>query len=186
MVKKLLLKNTPKIYTEFMTKILALFALLFAVFPVVALADSVKLKIPAINGKILTNNLELTDLKSVLNCRFNDRGVKKEILRYPYTQMHRVDVQVYQLKIKPAVLAKNIPRADLIRCSYKLTLIGKNITTRQLAFGEIVLFGRENGTMSESEMQSLQDSSSISKMLLDKTREISIAFGKEGGIVEEN
>ena len=169
-----------------MIKIPACFALLTALLSHTVLADSVKLKIPAINGKIVTNNLELTDLKSVMHCRFNNRGIKKEILRYPFTQMQRIDSQVYRLKIKSAALIKNIPHSDLIRCSYKLSLIGKNTITRQLAFGEVVLLGRESGTMSESELQSIQDSSLISKILIEKTREISLAFGKEGGIIEEN
>ena len=169
-----------------MIKLPALFALLLMFSVVSSYADTVKFKAPALKGKIIANNLELTDWQTVMHCHFNNRGIKKEFLRYPSTQLRRIETQAYLLKIKPMSLFKNLPHADLIRCSYKLTLIGKNLLTRQLAFGEIVLLGRENGTMSESELQTLQDSSTLSKILNEKIREITITFGKEGGIVEEN
>jgi len=83
-------------------------------------------------------------------------------------------------------LTEILPHSDLLTCAYKVILIGKNQSTHQLAFGEIYLMGKENGEMSESELQVFQDPAQVAKILNEKTKELTIAPGKEGGIVEDN
>jgi hypothetical protein len=40
--------------------------------------------------------------------------------------------------------------------------------------------------MSESELQSMMDINYVTKVLNEKTKELSVSFGKDGGIVEDN
>lgn len=148
-------------------------------------AETVHFKTPAISGKLLANNIELTDWQTVMSCHFNSRGQKKESIRYPQTTLTKREGSIYSLKINIGLLNKSLPNWELQNCSYKLILIGKNISTHQLAFGEIYLLGKDVGVMSQSELQSLQDIHQVTKSLNYKTRELTITNGKDGGIVEE-
>ena len=160
-----------------------LFALVF--FTGLAHADNVRYRTPAINGKLIAHNIEMTDWQTVMSCHFNYQGSRKESIRYPQTWLKKLDYGVYSLKVKPGSLSEMLPRWDLLTCAYKLILIGKNTTTHQLAFGEIFLLGKESGVMSESELQVMMDMNQVTKILNEKTRELTVGFGKDGGIVEE-
>lgn len=148
-------------------------------------ADAVKFKTPAINGKLIANNITMTDWQTVMSCRFNYQGTKKELIRHPQTILKKIEGSTYSLKIKASSLDEIHSRWDLLTCSYKLILIGKNITTHQLAFGEILLMGKESGVMSESELQVMMDINQVTKILSERTRELTVTFGKDGGIVED-
>lgn len=148
-------------------------------------AESIRFKTPALQGKLIANNIELTDWQTVMSCHFNYRGQRKESIRYPQTILNNHEGSSYALKIKAGSLSEALPNWELLTCAYKLILIGKNITTHQLAFGEIFLMGRENGVMSESELQVIRDLHLVSKILNERTRELVITSGKDGGIVEE-
>ncbi|MGZ3788922.1 MAG: hypothetical protein ACXVLQ_10380 [Bacteriovorax sp.] len=147
-------------------------------------AETLKIRSPSINGKLIANGIEMTDWQTVLSCSYNVQGIKKTAVRYPQTALKKLEASVYSLKIKAALL-RDIPHLDFLTCSYKLILIGKNISTRQLAFGEILLMGRDSGIMSESEIQNMLDINQMTKILNDKTKELVLTFGKDGGIVEE-
>lgn len=162
-----------------------LFTLVFTLFSTTAIAESVRFKAPALTGKLIANNIEMTDWQTVMSCHFNYRGQRKESIRYPQTFLTAHNGSGYTLKIKAGSLSEFLPNWELLTCAYKLILIGKNITTRQLSFGEIYLLGKENGVMSESELQAMQDINLVTKLLNEKTRELVITNGKDGGIVEE-
>jgi hypothetical protein len=166
-----------------MKKITILFTLVL--MSLSAHADIVRYKAPAIDGKIIANNLEMTDWQAVMSCHFNYQGSRKESVRYPQTFLKKIDGQTYSLKIKAGSLMEALPHWELLTCAYKLILIGKNVTTHQLAFGEIFLMGKESGVMSESELQAMMDINQVTKVLNDRTRELSLSYGKEGGIVED-
>lgn len=148
-------------------------------------AESIRFKAPAISGKLLANNIELTDWQTVMSCHFNYRGQRKESIRYPQTFLKHREASNYSLKIKATSLSEVLPNWELLTCAYKLILIGKNITTHQLAFGEIFLMGKEAGVMSESELQVIRDIHQVTKVLTEKTRELVITSGRDGGIVED-
>lgn len=167
-----------KLKTFFFTLVLA--------FSAQAMAEVVRFKAPLINGKLIANNIEMTDWQTVMSCHFNYRGQRKESIRYPQTFLTEHTGNSYNLRIKAGSLSEYLPNWELLTCAYKLILIGKNITTHQLAFGEIYLLGKESGVMSESELQAIQDINYVSKVLNEKTRELVITNGKDGGIVEEN
>jgi hypothetical protein len=150
-----------------------------------AFADNVRFRTPQISGKLIAENIEMTDWQTVMSCHFNFRGQRKESIRYPQTWLKKIDSNTYSLKIKAGSLTEILPRFELLTCAYKLILIGKNQTTHQLSFGEIFLMGKESGVMSESELQSIQELSTVSKILSEKTRELTVTNGKDGGIVEE-
>ena len=169
-----------------MKKLTIFFALLiFSIGIGVAHAENVIVKAPGINGKLVANNLEMTDWQTVMSCYFNYQGTRKESTRYPQTFLTKLDGNTYSLKIKAVSLSEILPRRELLTCAYKLILIGKNITTHQIAFGEIFLMGKETGAMSESELQVMQDVNQVTKTLNDKTKELVITYGKDGGIVED-
>ncbi|MDO9184091.1 MAG: hypothetical protein Q7U04_16880 [Bacteriovorax sp.] len=165
-----------------MKKLTILFALLISA---TTYADNVRVKTPAINGKIIVNNLELTDWQAVISCHFNYQGTRKESIRYPQTLLNKIDANTYALKIKAGSLSEFLPHWELLTCAYKLILIGKNSVTHQVAFGEIFLMGKESGSMSEGELQAIQDTALVTKILNDKTKELAVIFGKDGGIVED-
>jgi hypothetical protein len=165
-----------------MKKLTILFTLLLVS---VAHADIVRVKTPAINGKLVANNLEMTDWQAVISCHFNYQGSRKESIRYPQTFLTKQEGSNYTLKIKAGSLSEILPHWELLTCAYKLILIGKNITTHQIAFGEIFLMGKESGVMSDSELQAMQDVNQVTKVLNDKTKELVITYGKDGGIVED-
>lgn len=150
-----------------------------------ALADNVRFRAPTINGKLVASNIEMTDWQTVMSCHINSQGSRKELLRYPQTWLKKIDTGVYSLKVRAASLFEIHPHGDLLTCAYKLILIGKNTSTHQLAFGEIYLMGKETGVMNESELQSMMDINQVTKNLTEKTRELTVGFGKDGGIVEE-
>ncbi|MBC7538590.1 MAG: hypothetical protein H7281_07205 [Bacteriovorax sp.] len=151
----------------------------------VAHADIVRIKTPAINGKLVANNLEMTDWQAVISCHFNYQGSRKESIRYPQTFLTKLEGSNYTLKIKAGSLSEMLPHWELLTCAYKIIFIGKNITTHQIAFGEIFLMGKESGVMSESELQAMQDANQVTKVLNDRTKELVITYGKDGGIVED-
>jgi len=148
-------------------------------------ADNVRYRTPALSGKLIASNLEMTDWQTVMSCHFNFQGSRKESIRYPQTWLKKSENGVYALKVKAGSLSEMLPRWDLLTCAYKLILIGKNTTTHQLAFGEIYLMGKESGVMSESELQTIMDLAQVTKILNEKTRELKVGFGPDGGIVEE-
>lgn len=150
-----------------------------------AFADNVRFRAPQISGKLIANNIEMTDWQTVMSCHFNYRGQRKESIRYPQTWLKKIDNNTYSLKIKAGSLSEFLPHFELLTCAYKLILIGKNQTTHQLSFGEIYLLGKETGVMSESELQTMQEFSTVSKLLNEKTKELTVTNGKDGGIVEE-
>ena len=159
--------------------------LLFSICVSVAQADIVRVKAPAINGKLVANNLEMTDWQAVMSCHFNYQGSRKESIRYPQTWLTKIEGNSYALKIKAGSLSEMLPNWELLTCAYKLILIGKNSTTHHIAFGEIFLMGKESGVMSESELQAMQDVNQVTKVLNDRTKELVITYGKDGGIVED-
>ena len=161
------------------------FSLFFILLMSVAYAETIKVKASAINGKLIANNLEMTDWQTVLSCHFNNRGIQKEFTRHPLTSLTKLEGNTYSLKIKVSSLIETLPHSELQTCAYKLILIGKNSITHQIAFGEIFLMGRETGVMSESELQVMQDVNQLTKILADKTKELVITYGKDGGIVED-
>jgi hypothetical protein len=62
-----------------MKKLTFLFTLLlFSLCVSVAQADIVRVKTPAINGKLVANNLDMTDWQAVMSCHFNYQGSRKE------------------------------------------------------------------------------------------------------------
>ena len=148
-------------------------------------ADYVRFRAPAINGKLVASNIEMTDWQTVMSCHINSQGSRKELLRYPQTWLKKIDNGVYSLKVRSVSLSENHPHGDLLTCAYKLILIGKNTSNHQLAFGEIYLMGKETGVMNESELQSMMDFNQVTKNLTEKARELTVGFGKDGGIVEE-
>lgn len=169
-----------------MKKLTMVFALVLSSFvSAVSLADIIKVRTPAINAKLIANNLEMTDWQTVMSCHFNNQGIRKGSIRYPQTFLTKIDGNTYSLKIKAGLLSEVFPHGELLTCAYKLILIGKNIATHQIAFGEIFLMGRDTGTMNESELQAIQDVNQVTKLLNDKTRELAITYGKDGGIVED-
>lgn len=161
-----------------------LFTLVFA-FSSGLLAETVRYKAPVINGKLIANNIEMTDWQAVMSCHFNYQGRRKESIRYPQTFLTEHVGNSYTLRIKAGSLSEFLPNWELLTCAYKLILIGKNTITHQSAFGEIYLLGKESGVMSESELQSMQDINQVTKALNEKTRELVITNGKDGGIVED-
>ena len=169
-----------------MNKISLFFALVMALFSQVLLADNVRFRTPAINGKLHSNNVELTDWQTVMSCHFDYQGSRKQSIRSPQTIVKKIDSSSYSIKIKAGSLTEFLPRHDLLTCAYKLILIGKNTNTHQLSFGDIYLMGKETGVMSESELQAMQDFNNVTKVLNERTKELLIANGKDGGIVEDN
>lgn len=165
-----------------MKQITLFFALVL--FTQATLADTVRFRAPALNGKLIATNIEFTDWQTVMSCHFNYQGSRKESIRYPQTWLKKLDNGTYSLKVKAGSLTEMLPRWELLTCAYKLILIGKNVSTHQLAFGEIFLMGKETGVMSESELQTMMDLNQVTKILNDKTRELSVTYGKDGGIVE--
>jgi hypothetical protein len=169
--------------TSFFT--LVLVSILFSATIHSAHADIVRFRAPALNGKITANNLELTDWQAVMSCHFNYQGSRKESIRYPQTILKKLDGNSYSIKVKAGTLNEMLPHWELLTCAYKLIVIGKNALTRQVAFGEIFLMGKESGVMSESELQVLMDVNQVTKILSDKTKELVLTYGKDGGIVED-
>jgi hypothetical protein len=184
MMKKKLLKNFNPPYTGLMKELTFLYALVL-LFSTSVCAETLKFKVPALNGKLNTTNLELTDLQSVINCHFNFQGNRKQIIRYPQTDVKKLEGSLYSLKIKSATIGDSLPHLDLLTCAYKLIVIGKNKISHQPAYGEIFLIGKETGTMSDSELQTILDFNQLTKVLNEKTKELTITYGKDGGIGEE-
>ncbi len=168
-----------------MKNLIIFFVLLLNSLFTPAFADYVRVKAPLLNGKLIANNLEMTDWQAVMSCHFNVQGSRKESIRYPQTFLTKLDGHAYALKVKAGSLSELLPNWELLTCAYKLILIGKNSTTHQLAFGEIFLVGKESGVMSEGELQSMQDPIQLAKILNERTKELVIAYGKDGGIVED-
>jgi hypothetical protein len=148
-------------------------------------ADSLHFKTPALNGKLVANNLEMTDWQAVMVCHFNYKGSRKQSIRYPQTFLTHHEGASYSLKIKAGSLVEVFPNLEPLTCAYKLLLIGRNTITHQASFGEILLLGKESGVMTESELQTVQDTKLVSKLLMDRTQELTVTNGKEGGIVED-
>lgn len=169
-----------------MNKISLFFALLIIFSSQAVLADNVRFRAPAINGKLRTNNIELTDWQTVMSCHFNYQGARKESIRYPQTVVKKIDNGYYSIKIKAGSLSEILPHHDLLTCAYKLILIGKNTGSHLLSFGDIYLMGKETGVMSESELQAMQDFGYVTKFLNERTKELMLTNGKDGGIVEDN
>lgn len=165
-----------------MKKLTLFFALVF--LSTASVAGIVRFRAPALNGKLVANNIEMTDWQTVMSCHFNYQGSRKESIRYPQTWLKKIDNGVYSLKVKAGSLSEALPNWDLLTCAYKLILIGKNVSTRQIAFGEIYLMGKESGVMSDSELQAMMDLNQVTKTLTERTRELTVGFGKDGGIVE--
>lgn len=171
-----------------MKKLITLFTLvlIMSTFVRIAKADIVRFKAPVVNGKLTSNNIEMTDWQAVMSCHFNYQGSRKESIRYPQTFLKKMEGSTYSLKIKAGSLNEMLPHWELLTCAYKLILVGKNSSTHQVAFGEIFLMGKESGTMSESELQAMMDINQVTKVLNERTKDLTIAYGKDGGIVEEN
>ncbi len=151
-----------------------------------AFAENVRIKTPSIKGKLLAYNLEMTDWQTVISCHFSFQEQIKEFNRYPETTLKKINSNIYSLNIKAGLLSEMMLHFELINCSYKLIVIGKNQITHQLAFGEILLMGKDTGIMSESELQMMQDPIQVTKILTERTKNLAVTFGKEGGIEEDN
>ncbi len=164
---------------------ISLFILLLLSLATDLLADTLRFRSPAINGKLTAINIEMTDWQAVLVCHFNYKGSRKQSIRYPQTFLTNHEASSYNLRIKAGSLTEIFPDLEPLTCAYKLILIGKNLLTHQTTFGEIILLGKETGIMNESELQVMQDLNQVTKILNDKTRELIVTNGKEGGIVEE-
>ncbi|MBP9681716.1 MAG: hypothetical protein KBD76_09950 [Bacteriovorax sp.] len=147
-------------------------------------AGSLKFKTPPIHAKINSTNLELTDLQTVISCHFNYQGARKQVIRYPQTELIKEEGPFYSLKIKAATLGESLPRLDLLTCAYKLIVIGKNKTTHQPSYGELFLAGKETGHMSDSELQTILDPTQLTKILNERIKDLIISNGKDGGIGE--
>lgn len=164
---------------------ISLFILLFMGLNSHLFAGTLRFKTPQVNGKLTANNIEMTDWQAVMVCHFNYKGSRKQSIRYPQTFLTNHEGSSYTLKVKPGSLTEIFPGLEPLTCAYKLILIGRNLLTHQSTFGEIILLGKESGTMSESDLQTMQDLNQVTKLLNERTRELTVSNGKEGGIVEE-
>ncbi len=146
-------------------------------------ADIIKFQTPKLNGKLISENIELTDWQAVLNCRFLLNGKNQESSKYPYTLLKKIDDNQYEISIKAANLIEVLPNLEIQNCHLKLILIGKLYSTRQTLFGEIILFGQDQGKMSEKDLEILNNKNLLAKILQEKIKEIKISTGADGGIV---
>lgn len=146
-------------------------------------ADLIKFQTPKLSGKLVSDNIELTDWQAVLNCHFQLGGKNQESSKYPLTILKKTDDNQYDLSIKASNLIEVLPNLDIQNCHMKLILIGKLASTRQTLFGEIILFGQDQGKMSEKDLDIINNKNQLAKILQEKTKEIKITTGVDGGIV---
>ena len=146
-------------------------------------ADLIKFQAPKLSGKLISENIELTDWQAVLNCRFQLNGKNQESSKYPLTQLKKLDDGQYELNVKAANLIEALPNLEIQNCHYKLILIGKLYSTRQTLFGEIILFGQDQGKMSDKDLEVINNKTLLAKILQEKIKEIKISVGADGGIV---
>lgn len=160
-----------------------IFTILFMTLSQVLWADIIKFQTPKLSGKLVSENIELTDWQAVLNCRFQLNGKNQESSKYPLTVLKKIDDNQYELSVKAANLIEVLPNLEIQNCHYKLILIGKLYSTRQTLFGEIILFGQDQGKMSDKDLDILNNKNQLAKILQDKAKEIKISAGADGGIV---
>lgn len=145
-----------------------------------AFADSVVIKAPEINGKVILNseNLKLTDWQAVMSCHFDYKGDRKESIRYPQTIIRKIEntKNEYSLFIKKGSLSEFLPNWKLLTCAYKMILLGKNTDLNKTVMGEIYLLGQEHGQMDESELSNMKDREFVAKVLEDKTRALNLSL----------
>ncbi len=146
-------------------------------------AEIIKFQTPKLNGKLISENIELTDWQAVLNCHFQLNGKNQESSKYPLTQFKKLDDNQYDISIKAANLIEVLPNLEIQNCHYKLILIGKLYSTRQTLFGEIILFGQDQGKMSDKDLEILNNKNVLARILQEKFKEIKISAGVDGGIV---
>lgn len=149
----------------------------------IAFADLIKFQTPKLTGKISSENIELTDWQAVLNCHFQINGKNQDSSKYPFTQLKKVEDNQYELTIKAANLIEALPNLEMQNCHFKLILIGKLYSTRQTLFGEIILFGQDQGKMSDKEIEIINNKSILAKILQEKVKDLKISTGADGGIV---
>ena len=155
-------------------------------FSLSATAEMIKFKAGNINGKIISESIDLTDWQAVMVCHYTLSGKMQEVMKYPNTHVKKLDEQTYQISAKAMSLFEALPNLDPINCAYKLILIGKLSTTHQNLFGEIILFGSETKKMSEKEFDILGNKDLLTKILNEKIKELSITTGNEGGIIAKS
>ncbi len=146
-------------------------------------AELIKFQTPKLNGKLISENIELTDWQAVLNCHFQLNGKNQESSKYPLTQFKKLDDNQYDISIKAANLIEVLPNLEIQNCHYKLILIGKLYSTRQTLFGEIILFGQDQGKMSDKDLEILNNKNVLARILQEKIKEIKISACVDGGIV---
>lgn len=150
-----------------------------------AFAENVRFKTAVVEGRIVTNNLELTDIQAVMSCHFDFRGQRENSIRYPQTFFRKTSVSEYDIKVRPGSLTELfIPGFKLLTCAYKLILIGKNATTQRSAFGEVFLLGQESGVMTSQELRDVQDIDHVNTVLANRTKELSLSIDEKSAIIE--
>lgn len=151
-------------------------------------ADNVFIKTPELKGKmtVTSGNLDLTDWQAVISCHFDNRGNRKESIRYPQTFVKSLGNNEYSLAVKKGSLSELLPASwRLLTCAYKLILIGKNTDSGKVAFGEIYLLGQEQGEMDPEELKEMQNNEYVAKVLNEKLQDLKISAAVNGGIVLE-
>jgi hypothetical protein len=164
-----------------MKKLTILFCLVL--FTINAQAEIIKFRAPALSGKINSETIDLTDWQAVMICHFNLGGKAQESMKYPLTQMKKIDESNYLINVKAMNLIEALPSLEITNCAYKLILIGKLGQTRQNLFGEIYLYGTEQRKMTEKEIEVIQNKELLSKTLNERIKELSITTGPDGGII---
>jgi hypothetical protein len=166
-----------------MKNLTALFSLLF-VFNINA--EIIRFRAPNLNGRILSESIDLTDWQAVMICHYNLSGKTQEVMKYPNTFVKKIDANSYSLQIKSQNLTELLPNMDILNCGYKMIIIGKNKSTHQNSFGELMLAGNDHGVMTDKEIENVLNKDILQKTLTDKVRELTLLIGEDGGIVQKN
>lgn len=156
---------------------------LFVLFSFSLKAEIIHFRSPAFSGKIQSESIELTDWQTAMSCRYSIKDKVSEISRFPQTTIKKIDSNNYTLTIKAMNLFEAQQNLELLSCSYKLILVGKNKMNHQTSFGEINLMGQDSGKMTEKELDLIQNKDHFTRVINDKIKDLVISFGSDGGIV---
>lgn len=146
-------------------------------------AELIRFKGPALSGKIISEQVDITDRQAVMICHYNLSGNSQEVMKYPITFTKKLDQTTYTISIKAMNLSETLPNLELINCAYKLIIIGKDKNTLQTRFGELILAGSEKLKMSEKELELIQNKDWLTKYLGEKLKELNIGLSHDGGII---
>lgn len=159
-------------------------ALLYCITPP-ALAGIIHFKAPSISGKITTENLHLTDWRAVMTCHYSLAGKQLDAVKYPQTNIKKIEDHTYSINIKGQAIFEAAPNLELQNCIYKLLFIGKNKSSHQVSYGEVILAGTEKRKLNEQELSFLQNKENLGKVLSEKIKDLTLANGAEGGIISK-